>query len=397
VSLKIIQILHHSPSWTSTNVENDIFDGWHVRTAKAIQKLSMKNCQIECWLPEKTYRKEERFEKDGLIYRIFPSFPINYGREISLSMLKAIKQASSIPVLLHIHGIFNYTTYLIAKRFGYLPIVAQHHGDCPPLNLLQRRNLLYIILPLLQIEQSIFCKVLNNIDYFFCLTKTCQQSLNYLGIKNKSQMQGMGVDFNIFSPGSKDKARRKLNLPLDTKIMLQVGKLNRYKGGDRLIKVFKNLKEKYNIICIAVGASSSDELFNQAKESGMIIFSRQPHDNLNLFYRAADVYVYPGNKVHDKWSGIGISTIEAIGCNLPVVSPTLIHFPDDNRKIGFCTDNTEEIVKYVEYIFQHPEQYKNIREHARQYYDWQNISDQTYKIYQQLFEKYYKVKLEKNG
>ncbi|MCX8015418.1 MAG: hypothetical protein N2748_05305, partial [candidate division WOR-3 bacterium] len=56
--IKIIHILHHSPSWTSTNIEDDLFDGWQVRTAKAIQNLKINNCQIECWLPEKSYKKE---------------------------------------------------------------------------------------------------------------------------------------------------------------------------------------------------------------------------------------------------------------------------------------------------------------------------------------------------
>ena len=83
MSLKIIQILHHSPSWKSANLEDDIFDGWHVRTAKAIQQLGIKNCKIECWLPERTYSQEWQTEKDGITYRVFPSFAFNYGREIS--------------------------------------------------------------------------------------------------------------------------------------------------------------------------------------------------------------------------------------------------------------------------------------------------------------------------
>ncbi len=396
-SLKIIQILHHSPSYTSSNLDNDILDGWHVRTAKAIQKLSVKNCQIECWLPEKTCKKPEQFEKEGLVYRIFPSSAINYGREISTPILKAIEQESSHPILLHLHGIFNYTTYFIVGRFKHLPVIAQHHGDCPPLNLLSRRTLLYSILPILTIEQIIFCRVLKNIDCFFCLTKNCQQSLNHLGIKNKSYLQGMGVDFNLFSSGSQQEARQKLNLANDAKILLQVGGLNRFKGCDKTIEVYNKLKQKYNIICIMVGASESDELYKTAKNSGVIIFPRQPHENLKLFYQASDVYIYPGNKIHDDWSGIGISTIEAIACNLPVVAPTLKHFPDDFRKIGFCTANTEEIIESIEYIFNNTKQYNNIRQCAQKYYDWQNISNETYKIYQRLFDKYYKIKLGKNG
>ncbi|MEO0083192.1 MAG: glycosyltransferase family 4 protein [candidate division WOR-3 bacterium] len=395
MSIKIIHILHHSPSWTSTNLEDDIFDGWHVRTAKAIQKLKINNCQIECWLPEKTYKKTLRIERNGLVYRIFPSEALSNTREFSLPMIKAIKQEKSTPILLHLHGIFNYLTYLITWKFGHLPIVVQHHGDCPPIMLLKLRPLLYSILPLLQLEQFLFCRSLKKIDHFFCLTKQIQLSLNRLGIKNKISLQSMGVEFDLFPEIERISARQKLNLPINSHIILYVGKLNTLKGGDKLIAVFKRLKQKYDITCVVVGASQSDEFFQLAQKNGIIIFPRQPHNSLNLFYHAADVYLYPCDKNIKFWSGIGISTLEAIACNCPVVSPTLSHFPNDYHRIGFFAENINEMVDAIEYVFLHPEQYHGIRKYALAYYDWSKIADNTYYIYQKLFKKYYNITLTK--
>jgi len=395
MAIKIIHILHHSPSWITRNIEEDIFDGWHVRTAKAIQDLAIKNCKIECWLPEKTKFKERQIEKDAITYRVFPSFPINYGREISLPLIKALKEELSNPILLHIHGIFNYTTYLIAAFFPSAPIISQHYGDCPPLNLIQRRAKLFTIFPLLITEQLIAQKIFKNIGFFFCLTKTAQDSLKRMGVKNNVTLKDIGIDLNMFTPGEKNEARKVLNLPLDSKIILHVGKLNRYKGGDSVISAFNKLKEKYDISCVIVGASQSDELYKQAINNGVIVFPRQPHNNLNLFYRAADVYVYPGNKTVNAWAGIGVSTCEAIACNTPVVSATLLHFPDDYKKVGFYATNTEEIVERVDYIFQHQEEFINGQKIAQKYYNWENIASSTYRIYQQLFYKYYKIKLER--
>ena len=397
MSLKIIQILHHSPSWTSKNLSDDIFDGWHVRTAKAMLKLGIKNCYIECWVPEKTKSKEEYIEKNGITYRTFPSHSINYTREISYSMIKAINKEQTNQILLHIHGVFNYTTYTIAQFFTDIPIVIQHHGDCPPLNLLLRRKLLCLALPLLELEHFFFSKTVNKIDYFFCLTEACRNSLNYLGAKNRSVVQTMGVDFNQFSPGSKDEARQALNFPLNSKIILYIGKLDSYKGCDKLLSTYTKLKNSYGIRLVIVGASNRDEFYNDAIKSSAIVFPRQSHDNLKLFYQSADVFVLPGSEQYNRWGGIGVNTIESLACNTPVVSGTLSHFPSNYRNLGVYAITTEQITDGIKYVLSHPDEFFCCREIAQNYYDWQKIADNTYNIYKQLFLSYYNTRLEKSN
>ena len=397
MSIKIIQILNHSASWKSGNFEDDIFDGWHVRTAKAIQKSGIKDTQIECWMPEKTYSIGTQKEKDGIIYKTFPSKSIGYGREIPWSMINAIRDESISPVLLHLHGIFNYTTYLIASRFGNLPIIAQHHGDCPPLNLLQRRTSLYFMLPLLQLEHFSMTKSISYIDYFFCLSETSKKSLRYLSIKNKSSIRGMGVNFDEFIPAEKIIARKALNLPIESKILLFIGKLDKYKGSDKLIKAYQILKNNYNLCLVIVGASEIDEYFEQAVRSGAIIFSRQPHKNLRQFYQSADIFVLPGSEQYNRWGGIGINTIESLACNTPVITGTLSHFPQPIDKIGVLASKSSDIIRAVEYILNNYNKFNNCREIARTYYDWQIIANTIYLTYKILFQKYYNITLEKNN
>lgn len=389
--------MHHSPSWTTKNLDEDIFDGWHVRTAKAIQRLGLKDCQIECWLPEKTYQNEWQIERENITYRVFPSRAINYGREISYLMINALKSKTKQLILIHLHGIFNYTTYLISALFADLPIIAQHHGECPPLNLLQRRPLLYSILSLLELEQFVFTKPIHNIDYFFCLTKIAQQSLNYLGIKNKSEIQGIGIDFNIFKPNEKTIARKALNLPIDCKILLYIGKLDQYKGSDKLIKAYQILKAKYNLILVIVGANESDKFYQPAVQSGAIIFPRQSHNVLVKFYQASDVFVMPGSKQYNLWGGIGINTIESLACNTPVITGTLSHFPESINKIGMLASKPYEIINAVEYMLNNYNKFNDCRDIARKHYDWSLIANNTFNIYEKLCRKYYNIKLEKTN
>ncbi|MCX7786012.1 MAG: glycosyltransferase family 4 protein [candidate division WOR-3 bacterium] len=392
--IKVIQMLHCSPSWVSANLDENIFDGWQTRTAKALQRLNISQLQIESWIIEKRYRKSVVFEKDGLIYRIFPSLPLTYGREISFEMIKALKTESRSPIILHIHGLFNWTTYLLAGLFPRLPIVVQHHGDCPPIYLLPRRQRLFLILPFLLLEEMVMRNLIRRIDYIFCLTKATQRILELLGIRNRCLVQGMGVDFNIFTPDSKFSARKKLNLSLDKKIILYIGKAYTYKGCDQVILAYQKLKEKYSIELVMVGVSKSDELYQSAINAGAKVFPRvDPYDLID-FYRSADAFVLPGSKIFNRWGGIGVSTIESLACNVPVVSGTLIHFPERIAGIGIFAESLEQTIKGLEYILTNPQQFYRCREYAQQYYDWNVIMGTTLEVYKNLLYKYYKIKLD---
>lgn len=394
MALKIIQILHHSPSWTSQDLSDDIYNGWHVQVAKAISKLNFTNCQIECWLPEKTSHKEFTIKQDNIVYRIFPSKALSYGRESSPALINALHQEKQYQIMLHIHGIFNQLTYNIADNFKPIPIIAQHHGDCPPLSLLSRRKLLYTILPILAYENYLCYKTLPNLDYFFCLTNTCQQSLRRYGINDKTSIQTMGVDFTKFVPADKIQTRAKLGLSLNGKIILYVGRLDQYKASDKVISTYNELKKHLPIQCLVVGAQQTDQYYDLAQQSGCQIIPRQPHDSLIQYYQSADVLVLPGSDEYNKWGGIGVNVIEALACDTPVVSGTLKHFPEDNSKLGVLASDSAQIINGINYILNNPTHFTHCREIAQKYYDWQKIAWQTYAIYQKLFIEYYNTKLE---
>ncbi|MBS4015013.1 MAG: glycosyltransferase family 4 protein [Candidatus Latescibacteria bacterium] len=394
MSRKIIQILHHSPSWTSQNLEEDIYNGWHIQTAKAIQKLGIKNCRIECWLPEKTCHKQYLETKDDITYRVFPSRVLTYGREFSPCLINALKQEVQNQIIIHLHGIFNYLTYAIANNCKSIPIIAQHHGDCPPLSLLSRRKLLYSILPLLILENFACRKHLSNIDHFLCLTHACQQSISRFGIDGKTNIQTMGIDFNQFVPADKIQVRKKIGLSLDKKIILYIGRLDQYKASAEVIYAFNKLKDKMPVESIIVGAQVSDPYYNLALKSGCTIIPRQRHDRLKQYYQTADLLVLPGSDQYNKWGGIGVNVIESLACNTPVVSGTLCHFPEDCSQIGILASKTEKIADGVMHILNNPAQYSRCRELAQKYYDWKIIAQNTFTIYERLFLEYYNQNLE---
>lgn len=388
--MKIIQILTHSPSWISKKIEEDIYDGWHVQTARAIRKTT-KEFQFECILPEKTLPKIISEEREGINYKVFPSTPFTYGREISLPMIQALKKMQGEEIILHIHGLHNYLTYTLCRNFRGKPIIIQHHGDCPPLNLLERRRALIPFAPILGMEQIIMSNSLKFVDYFFVLTECERRALLKVVRPEKIKIQGMGVDFNHFLPRQKNEARKQLNLPLldELKILLYVGKLQKYKGCEVVIDVFKELKNNHNIKLLLVGGSDADDLYSYAKASGAVIICRQPNERMPIFYSAADVTLLPGTKPLTDWGGIGIALIESLACGTPVVAGTLKNFPGEIANIGFLATTKKEVIDGVQFILKNPENFNHCRAEAEKYFDWQIIAQNTTAIYRRLAKEYY--------
>jgi D-inositol-3-phosphate glycosyltransferase len=205
----------------------------------------------------------------------------------------------------------------------------------------------------------------------------------------------MGVNFEEFIPGKKIEARKALNLPIESKILLFIGKLDRYKGSDKLIEAYQILKNKYNLSLVIVGASELDEYYKRAIRCGVIIFPRQPHKNLQQFYQSADIFILPGSKQYNRWGGIGINTIEALACNIPVITGTLNNFPVSSTQVGILANNVSDIINATEFILKNPDKFNKCRDLAQKYFDWKPIIDNTYQIYKDLFNKYYDIKLVK--
>jgi glycosyltransferase involved in cell wall biosynthesis len=388
--IKVIQILTHSPSWVTRNIEEDIYDGWQVRTAKAIKKIS-DEFDFFCILPEKNISQTITEKKDDITYQVFPSTAIAYNREISLPMINAIKKMASDKIILHLHGLHNYLTYTLCSIFRNLPIIIQHHGDCPPIDHLARRKRLFLFAPILGLEQIAMNWTLPYADYFFVLTRKEQKRLSKLIKPGRVKIQGMGVDFSKFSPINKQEARARLNLPtVGEKILLYVGKLQKYKGFDIVLQVNQELSKRYPIKLLLVGATASSHLrqtpdcFKQT-----IIFPRQPPELMPFFYSAADVTILPGTKSLADWGGVGVALIESLACGTPVVAGTLKNFVGRIEKVGVEGSTKKEVVAGVEFIFKNPERFSNCRQEAQAFYDWQLIAQATIGIYQKLIKKYY--------
>ena len=131
-----------------------------------------------------------------------------------------------------------------------------------------------------------------------------------------------GVDTDIFRPIRRREARTRLGLPVDSQIVLFVGRIEPLKGIDIFLRAAACLKARPRLVI--VGGDSKDvsrleELRTLADSLGIserVSFVKAvPHEQMPLFYGAADACVIPSY-----YESFGLVALEAMACGVPVIA-----------------------------------------------------------------------------
>ena len=163
-------------------------------------------------------------------------------------------------------------------------------------------------------------------EHIICLSEVVRDELlKFINIPDeKLSVIYPGFDEKLYKPMDKEKARKKLGLPLDKKIILNVGSEEIDKGVPYLLQILK--WEKYmrffkDVMLIRIG--SSDPKWNEVKKSiGTLQLKNIPEERMPLYYAAADVFAAPFNY----GAGFVYPPLEAIACGTPALVSNL-NFP----------------------------------------------------------------------
>lgn len=137
-----------------------------------------------------------------------------------------------------------------------------------------------------------------------------------------------GVDHELFSPGDRTEARKRLGLPLDRPILVSVGRIQKLKGLELAIETTAALRKSFPqaepLLVIVGGASGpggEDELTRLGDltqrlglADNVMFRGPQPHATLVDLYRAADVAL-----VCSYSESFGLTVLEAQASGTPVV------------------------------------------------------------------------------
>jgi len=313
--LRVIQILHHSLGRVYARAEPESGgQGWHELVAREIAK-STSEFEIECWRPESSSVKTHVWtDSYGVTHRIYPSFRVRYGVELSRSMIANLRSelTGNPRTVLHLHGIYNLNTYLLASLFGKrVSIVAHSHerldAGCGVTQQARRVLRKY---------------ALRNVARFFVSTAEEKSYLSEICGLDKVSIAPLPVDLTQFHMIDRKRARTKLGWRPEDHYMLYVGRLEERKGLEYLLQARRLLVPSFPRLHLVVVGSGS---LSHKGMNDTILMGQVGYSDLPLYYNAADLCILPSLK--ESWARV---VVEALACQVPVIGtwtgcvPTLV-------------------------------------------------------------------------
>jgi len=190
-------------------------------------------------------------------------------------------------------------------------------------------------------------------DHLFVSSKACAQAFKVL--KNVEFFYP-GVDLTVFRPTenkTRDLIKRKYYLPGDKFIYLHVGHLKKIRNLDLLTGI---LGEKDLLLLIhSTSTKSESDILGKLSGNKNVRIIDGYIENISEIYQAVDCYVFP-TTYHKGAIDIPLSILEAMSCDLPVITTIFGGLPDvlrDAPKEGFFYfKNYSELERCVRFVKQ---------------------------------------------
>ena len=180
-------------------------------------------------------------------------------------------------------------------------------------------------------EKTAFHKrlVMDKVDLFLPFTKMAKEVLKLEGVpEEKIEVIYPGVDMERFKPGKKpEHLLAKNNIPVNSFVILYVGKLVSWKGVHNLVYAARILKQrgvKDFIVAVAGKGAQKENMEKLIKESGtednFRFLNFVSYDDMPEVYRMADVFVLPSYPTMTWKEQFGMVLIEAMACGKPIIT-----------------------------------------------------------------------------
>lgn len=212
-----------------------------------------------------------------------------------------------------------------------------------------------------------------------------------------------GTDVRHYGAITKEEARQQLGIDDDTKVVLYVGRFDKRKGIETLVRAVAKSKLRGNSkLKLIIGGGSRpgqsdgierDRIESIVNELGLtdITFfpGRLGENDLPVYYAAADVSVVPSH-----YEPFGLVTIEAMACGTPVVGSDVggLQFTVLPEKTGLLCPPKDDVAfaTAIDRILANPEWRSELGRNARmrveKMFSWDGVASQLSNLYTQLLE-----------
>jgi len=290
--------------------------------------------------------------------------------------------------VIHIHegNTLGVVVHYYAKKYG-VPYILQAHG-----NLAHKINGERSAVG--RIWDAFFeQRTLRDASKVIALTKTEAEQYKKMDVdKDKIEIVPNGINLSEYDNLPKrGEFRRKYSIEDDEKIVLYVGRLNKTKGIDLLIKafadVFKRLKD---VELVLVGPDDGyqsvlEEQVQELKVDNKVIFTGfVSNDEKMAAFVDSDVFVTPS------FSGFPVTFLEACACGMPIITTNKGDELDwINDKIGYVVEYDKDQLRDVMIkILSDETLKKNFEEKGKNLvggaFSWDKIVEQVENVYEEL-------------
>ncbi len=231
---------------------------------------------------------------------------------------------------------------------------------------------------------------LNHADHVIAVSNSIKKiSSQKLDVEDeKISVIPNGFNGKKFYLQEKKEARKKLGLPKNKKIILNVANLVTVKEQKCLIEAIRKIsKRKRDILCIIVGSGElKKDLENKIKRSNsgdyIKLAGAKPHEEIPLWMNAADVFVLPSLN-----EGNPTVMFEALGVGLPFVGTKVGGIPEviTSGDYGLLVEpmNSEDLAEKILIALNKEWNREKILKYAEQF-TWENIAKETVEIYEKV-------------
>jgi len=239
-------------------------------------------------------------------------------------------------------------------------------------------------------------KIYNGASAIIANSRNTKSLLENIGVSmDKIKIIHPGVDTKFLKMGidARQMIQKRYGLG-DSPVILTVGRLQKHKGQDMVIKSIPIIKQKFPDVKYII-AGVGDEYCNlkkialDMKVNNDIIFANLVSEkDLPAYYAACDVFIMPNRQVGSNIEGFGMVFLEASAAGKPVIGGTSGGTDDAilDGITGIRVDgnNVKSIAKAVINILSDPKKAKAMgdagRRRAEQEFSWESIVAKTRNI-----------------
>jgi glycosyltransferase involved in cell wall biosynthesis len=165
------------------------------------------------------------------------------------------------------------------------------------------------------------CRFADSADLVVAPSDHVAATLRRRGVRAPVTVIPTGVDLALFSPGNRERARRRLGLPVDGLICLYTGRLDREKSLERVLDAFESVATAVSGASLhLVGKGSHGHALERRAAAGragrrIVFHGGLSRETLPDYYRAADLFLFASETETQ-----GLVLAEAHACALPAVA-----------------------------------------------------------------------------